>query len=67
MKIVSENYAARLARTDDVDSTERLMLDAISCDLRSLFGDEAADLPDHLLILVGRLEALPPPSDVRAA
>lgn len=67
MYIVSENYAAHLVRAHDIDSTERLMLDAIACDLRSLFGADAADLPDDLLALAGRLEVPPPSADVRAA
>lgn len=66
MKIVSENYAARLARPHDVDSSERLMLDAIAYDLRSLYDADGTDLPDDLLALAGRLEIAQPP-DVRAA
>ncbi len=65
MKIVSQNHAAQLTRFDEIDSSERLMLDAIACDLRSLYGDAAADLPDDLLALASRLEA--PPPDARAA
>lgn len=67
MKIVSENYAACFARSHEVDTTERLMLDAIACDLRSLYGDAAAAVPDDLLVLAGRLEAPTPPADIRAA
>lgn len=65
MKIVSQNHAAQLTRFDEIDSSERLMLDAIACDLRSLYGDAAADLPDDLLALASCLEA--PPPDARAA
>jgi hypothetical protein len=66
MKIVDENHAACLTRSERPDSTERLMLDAVACDLRSLYGDAAADLPDDLLALADRIEGRRS-SDARAA
>jgi hypothetical protein len=66
MKIVSENHAACLTRYEKPDSTERLMLDAVACDLRSLYAEAAADLPDDLLALADRLEGSRSP-DMRAA
>ncbi len=66
MKIVSQNHAADIGRFDEIDSSERLMLDAIACDLRGLYGDAAADLPDELLALAARLETRPQP-DAQAA
>ena len=66
MKIVSQNHAADIGRFDEIDSSERLMLDAIAYDLRSLYGADGTDLPDDLLALAGRLEIAQPP-DVRAA
>ncbi|AWN38538.1 hypothetical protein [Methylobacterium radiodurans] len=65
MKLVSQNHAAQLTRFDELDSSDRLMLDAIACDLRSLYGETVADLPEDLLALAARLEA--PRTDARAA
>lgn len=67
MKIVGENYAARFVRFEEVDSSERLMLDAVACDLRTLYGDAAADLPQDLLALAARLEVPAQPDTTRTS
>jgi hypothetical protein len=56
MKIIAENHAADLLRPDARTASTPLMLDAIACDLRALYGETADALPERLLALARRLD-----------
>ncbi|GJD54539.1 hypothetical protein [Methylobacterium dankookense] len=66
MKIIAENHAADLPR-DAYAAPAPLMLDAIACDLRALYGETASDLPDRLLALARRLDRAPRHGSAQAA
>ena len=67
MKIIAQNYAATLlgdALRSDTDS--QVALDAIGCDLRSLYGEAANELPEHLLALAHRIDGARAPAAIAA-
>lgn len=57
MKIIAQNYAATLLSDSfRSDTDSQIALDAIGCDLRSLYGEAANEVPEHLLALARRVD-----------